>query len=80
MQLLEKKRGAIGKIGGIFGGGGTKTKISLSAEREGETSSAPEQIGLDLSKADPGEFELTVTVKDRNAKKEARTTSRLTLN
>ena len=52
----------------------------MPPEREGETASAPEQIGLDLSKAEPGEFELTVTVKDRNTKKEARTTSRLTLN
>ncbi len=79
VQLLEKKKGALGKIGGVFGGG-AKSKISLSTEREGDSPTALEQIGLDLSKAEAGEFELTVTVKDRHAKKEAKAASRLTLN
>ena len=79
VQLLEKKKGAIGVIGGIFGGG-SKSKISLSAEREGDSATAFEQIGLDLSKAEAGEFELTVTVKDRHTNKEVHATSRLNLN
>ncbi|MGH7492101.1 MAG: GWxTD domain-containing protein [bacterium] len=79
VELLEKKKSALAKIGGIFGGG-TKSRISLSAEREGDAPTAIEQIGLDLSKAEAGEFELTVTVTDRHAKKEAKATSRLILN
>ncbi len=79
VQMLEKKKSAIGRLGGVFGGG-SKSKVSLSAEREGDTPTAIEQIGLDLSKAEAGEFELTVTVKDRNTKSEAKSRSTLTLN
>lgn len=79
VELLEKKRSTLGKIGGVFGGG-SKSKISLSAEREGGEATAIEQIGLDLSKVEAGEFELVVTVKDRHAGKEAKSTSRLHLN
>lgn len=78
VQLLEKKKSGLGKITGMFGGG-TKSKISLSAEREGDSATAIETIALDLSKAEPGEFELTVVVTDRHNKKEAKTTSRLWL-
>ncbi|MEK7727017.1 MAG: GWxTD domain-containing protein, partial [candidate division KSB1 bacterium] len=78
VQLLEKKKSGLGKITGVFGGG-TKAKISLSAEREGDTATAIETLGLDLSKADAGEFELTVVVIDRHNKKEAKATSRLWL-
>lgn len=78
VQLLEKKKSGLGKITGVFGGG-TKSKISLSAEREGESATAIETIALDLSKAEPGEFELTVVVTDRHNKKEAKATSRLWL-
>jgi len=78
VQLVEKKKSTLGKIGGVFGGG-TKSKISLSAEHEGESATAIETIGLDLSKAEAGEFELTVTVTDRHNKTEAKTTSKLWL-
>jgi hypothetical protein len=78
VQLLEKKKSGLGKITGVFGGG-TKSKISLSAEREGGSATAIETLALDLGKAEPGEFELTVAVTDRHNKKEAKTTSRLWL-
>lgn len=78
VQLLEKKKSGLGKITGVFGRG-TKSKISLSAEREGEAETAVETIALDLSKAEAGEFELTVVVTDRHNKKEAKASSRLWL-
>lgn len=78
VQLLEKKKSGLGKITGVFGGG-TKSKITLAAEREGESATAIETIGLDLSKAEAGEFELTVIVHDRNKKAEAKSTSKLWL-
>jgi len=78
VQLLEKKKSGLGKITGLFGSG-TKSEISLSAEREGNATAAVETIALDLSKAEAGEFELTVVVTDRNSKAEAKSTSKLWL-
>ncbi len=78
VQLLEKKKSGLGKITDVFSGG-TKSKISLSAEREGDAATAIETIGLDLSKAEAGEFELTVVVTDRHNKAEAKSTSKLWL-
>jgi len=63
LRLLKKKRSGLGLLGGLFGGGG-KSKIALSAQRTGDDPTAIEQIALDVSRAEAGEYELTVLVTD----------------
>lgn len=75
VQALKTKQGG---LSGIFGGG-SKTKISLAFDREASAPDTFEQIGLDLSAAKPGEYELTVTVTDRANKKNVEAKSKIFL-
>lgn len=75
---VQALKGKSGGFAGLFGGG-DKTKISLTFEREANSRDTFEQTGLDLSAAKPGEYELTVKVTDRTsgASAEAKSMMRL---
>ncbi|MDZ7267753.1 MAG: GWxTD domain-containing protein [candidate division KSB1 bacterium] len=75
---VQALKGKSGGFAGLFGGG-DRTKISLTFERETNSRDTFEQTGLDLSAAKPGEYELTVKVTDRvsGASAEAKSMIRL---
>lgn len=64
VQLEKQKKSVLKKLFGIFGGGG-KSAISVSAERETAGPTAIEYIALDPGQLKSGDYRLQVSVRDR---------------
>ena len=63
-QLKKKTRG-LKKLLGV--GGGRKKSISIKDRREGNQETSIEYPSFSVSNLEPGEYRLTVTVKDINS-------------
>ena len=77
LKSIGRKRGAWGKIFGIFGG--KKEQLSVTDIKEGRSQDEIEHLGIDLSKQPDGKFSLEVTVRDLNNDKTAHTSVPVTL-
>jgi tetratricopeptide (TPR) repeat protein len=64
----EKKSGAK-KLFAIFGSG-AKPATTVVTERQAESTTSAEYLGLDLSSAGKGEFRLSIKIKDKNSRKQ----------
>ena len=64
LKLLKSTRKGLKKVFGWFGGGG-KSSISLSTERENPGPTAIEWVSFDVGKMKPGEYEMVIKIQDR---------------
>jgi hypothetical protein len=66
LKQLKKKKGGLKKL---FGAGEEKRKksISIKASRQGKDETSIEYTSFDISRLEPGEYELSVRVKDLNS-------------
>jgi len=76
LTLLKKKRSGLSRL---FGGDGKKKSLSILDTREGEEANPVEVATFDVSNLDPGQYRLTVRVKDLNAQQELEKSIELTL-
>ena len=78
LENLKKKNKSIKNLFGLFGGG-AKASVSIQTEREGNNEFSVEYPALDVNKAKPGDYRLSVTVTDNLGGEKAEQTKELTL-
>jgi len=70
LRTLKKRKGLLGKIGGVLGAG--PGLLSVTETRQGVSRDEVESIALDLSQQPEGNFLLEVVVRDLNSRMVAR--------
>lgn len=63
LTLVKKSKGGLGRVFGFLAGG-RKKSISIQDERTGTRSTSIEVTSFDVSKLEPGDYELTIRVQD----------------
>jgi hypothetical protein len=70
LRQTDTGRNLFKKMAGLIGGAG-KYRVSIQNDRSGRTRTAADYTGFDVRQAAPGMYQLKLTVKDRNANREA---------
>ncbi len=78
MKLLKSRKRGLKKIFGFLGGGG-KSSISLSTDREQPGETAIEWVSFDVSRLQPGKYQMLIRVRDLISRREVEKSAELWL-
>ena len=78
LSSLKGKEKGIKTLFGLFGGGG-KSSVTIRTDRKGDDEFSVEYLAIDVSKVEPGDYELSVKVRDKHTGETVKRTKRITL-